>query len=143
MHYANGKTPVEPWESDSSLSPEIDEEHREFFEIVERCAAGPTAPVDPAVIAERMAELLEHVATHFHNEEALMRRIGFPGYASHKAEHDAIARAAFALAEGFRDSSLALADVSEFATKAVMTHVVQSDRTIGCFMRQQRTGPTV
>jgi hemerythrin-like metal-binding protein len=139
MNHANREIPVDPGESDNSLSPEIDEEHKVFFEIVERCAAGPTAPVDPAIIAERMAELLEHVATHFHNEEALMRRIGFPGYASHKAEHDAIARAAFALAEEFPERGLALAEVSEFAAKAVMTHVVKSDKTIGSFIRQQQT----
>jgi hemerythrin len=139
VNRANREIPLDPWEPEDGISPEIDEEHRVFCEIAARCAAGTAARVDPETIAERMAELLEHVATHFYTEEVLMRSIGFPGYASHKAEHAVIARAAFALAERFHTSGLALAEVSEFAAKSLMTHLVGSDRTIGCFMRQQRT----
>jgi hemerythrin len=138
MNRANGKIPLDLSKSDNGISPEIDEEHRMFFEIVARCTAGTTARAGPEIVAERMAELLEHVATHFHTEEVLMRRIGFPEYASHKAEHDAIARAAFALADRFHASGLALAEVSEFAAKSLMTHLVRSDRTIGHFMRQEQ-----
>jgi len=139
VNRADPKIPLDSCEPEDGISPEIDEEHRVFCELAARCAAGATAPVDPEIITERMAELLEHVATHFYTEEVLMRSIGFPGYASHKAEHDAIARAAFALAERFHASGVALAEVSEFAAKSLMTHLVGSDRTIGSFMRQQRT----
>jgi hemerythrin len=137
MNHANGKIPLDSSKPENRISPEIDEEHRMFFEIVARCAACTTARVGPEIVAVRMAELLEHVATHFHTEEVLMRSIGFPEYASHKAEHDAIARAAFALADRFHASGLALAEVSEFAAKSLMTHLVRSDSTIGCFMRAQ------
>jgi hemerythrin len=139
MNLNNRTIPLDPWKPENSISPEIDEEHRMFFDIVTRCAAGTTVRGASEIVAERMAELLEHVATHFHTEEALMRSIGFPGYAGHKAEHDAILCAAFALAERFPASGLTLAEVCEFAAKSVMTHLVRSDRTIGCFIAATRT----
>src|SRR5450432_128527 len=123
MNRAKGVIPVDPSNLENRVTPEIAAEHRMFFEIVARCTAGTTARVSQEIVAERMAELLEHVATHFHTEEAFMRSIGFPGYTPHKAEHDAIARAAFALADRFHTGGLTLSEVAEFAAKSLMAHL--------------------
>ena len=55
--------------------PEIDDQHKEFLEIVARCGVATSVCGSPEVMVERMAELLEHVATHFHTEEVLRRSI--------------------------------------------------------------------
>ena len=104
------------------------------MEILARCETGI-----PETNAERMAELLEHVATHFYTEEVFMRRIGFPGYEQHKAEHEVIARAAFVLAEQFSTSGLGLAGIADFAARSLKTHLVKSDSAIAYFIRQQRS----
>lgn len=39
-------------------------------------------------LSEALETLFEHTREHFANEERLMREVGFPPYAVHKAEHD-------------------------------------------------------
>ena len=121
-----------------SISPEIDEDHRNLFEILARCETGTHEQEQPEANAARMAELLEHVAMHFYTEEVFMRRIGFPGFERHKAEHEAIARAAFALAEQFLTTGLAVAEIVDSAARSLKTHLVKSDSAIACFIHQER-----
>jgi hypothetical protein len=52
-----------------------------------------------------------------------------------------IVRSAFALAEKLPASGLTVADVHDFATHLLTTHLVRSDSAIAGFMRQQ--GPAI
>lgn len=56
-----------------------------------------------ATVLERLSLLAIHTRGHFLREESLMREVGFPAYAAHKAEHDRALAQMDAEARIFRD----------------------------------------
>ena len=122
------------WQPDFSISPEIDDEHRTLLAVAGECA-GLEKAGHSEVAVRRLAELLEHVATHFYDEEVLMRRVGFPWYDRHRAEHEAIARATFEFASGFPQCTPAIRDVGKLA-KRFVKHLATSDLAIARFIGQ-------
>ena len=123
-----GKGPESPFPWDGLLR-EVEEQHRVYLGIVERCQAGDAS----APAAELMAEMLDHLTAHFHTEEVLMIEIDFPGYQRHQAEHAAIAQAGFDLAARCSDG-LSMADVVAFAETWMSPHLGGTDPAIAAFL---------
>jgi hemerythrin len=78
------------WSEDYSVGiPELDIQPRQLMELIgelTRCAnADDSARLAPVAL-ERVADYAER---HLQREELVLRVRGYPGYADHKAEHDA------------------------------------------------------
>jgi hemerythrin len=65
----------------------IDEEHRELAESINSVYEAVLL-VNKNLILLRLKGLLELLKTHFADEERLMKETRYPGYISHKLEHD-------------------------------------------------------
>lgn len=67
----------------------MNRDHEEFAalrdQLLDRIAAGSTHGIDGL-----LDELQRHTVRHFADEEAAMQETGFPVYAVHKGEHDAV-----------------------------------------------------
>ena len=122
------------WQPHFSISPEIDAEHRMLLAVAGECA-GFEKSGDTERVVQRLTGLLEHVATHFYDEEVLMRRVGFPGYERHRAEHEAIAGAVFECASRFPHYAPGRHEAAKLARRLVR-HLATSDHAIAFFMRQ-------
>jgi methyl-accepting chemotaxis protein/hemerythrin len=74
-------------EEDSVKVKTIDDQHNKIAELVnvihELILSGDKIP-----IVKALRELLEILEIHFETEERLMKETKFPGYISHKLEHD-------------------------------------------------------
>lgn len=65
----------------------IDEQHQSMALLVNKLY-DKILTADKKMIKNYLYKLLEVVEVHFENEENLMRSTKFPGYFSHKLEHD-------------------------------------------------------
>lgn len=122
---------------------QVDREHRLLFEIAARVyaslGAGNAAALADAQTA--IAELLDHVETHFASEEALMRAADYPYQETHRALHRH-------LLLQVRDMELRAAagerylpaELNYFIHKWLIDHIVTNDRMFGEFMTARWNG---
>ena len=66
----------------------IDREHQKLVAMVNQLYTAILSGEAPAVASKVLDGLAGYTMSHFANEEALMKRYNYPGYAQHKAEHD-------------------------------------------------------
>ena len=67
----------------------IDQQHRKVLKIINRLYATQTNQLQRSDMQQLFDELREFIQTHFHDEEELMLKHNYPGYAEQKKEHDA------------------------------------------------------
>lgn len=65
----------------------VDAEHRQFFEIMNRCAMAAKVGASPATVQIVLQELATYSAHHFRNEEEALDRVGYPELEVQRAEH--------------------------------------------------------
>lgn len=87
--------------------------------------------------------LEDYTTVHFAEEEAFMRKIGYPEFAAHKERHDAfvqrIARERAAMASG-TDISL---DLFHFLRDWLVQHIRAEDRKYAAFEARQPSSPSL
>lgn len=77
------------WTDDLTVGiNEIDSQHRELFVRLERLLDACMAGSEQVEVLRMLDFLGEYVVSHFETEERLQRDHGYPGYESHRAEHD-------------------------------------------------------
>lgn len=67
----------------------IDLQHRKVLGIINRLYSMQTNQLPEKEMQGLFAELRDFIQTHFRDEEELMLRFNYPGYAEQKREHDA------------------------------------------------------
>jgi hemerythrin len=120
----------------------IDEQHREFFSIVNELivAEGSTAP------SERLHDVVFRVsgyaAYHFRTEEQIMTEYGYPGHSSQVNEHTAFRiKTARFCADAIAGKSGLLAEMLEYLTAWLTTHILNSDAKFRDFLIDQGFSP--
>ncbi len=75
--------------------------------------------------------LVQHTAEHFRHEEDLMRKIGYSGYAKHKAEHDMLLEEVRELQVGFNSGSIVLTEkLFDYLYEWLNFHAVTTDKKL-------------
>ncbi len=76
--------------------------------------------------------LVEYTLSHFAAEEALMSRVGYPGYEQHKAEHTKLVEQVKVLKEKTRAANTALTlEVAAFLQRWLVDHICNVDKKYG------------
>jgi len=74
------------WDESYSVGiRKFDAQHRNFFQILDNLIQNVDKGSD--AVREVIDGLLRYVTEHFHEEENLMRTLGYPGYEEHVREH--------------------------------------------------------
>lgn len=128
------------WNDTHSLGlPEIDSEHRALFGIAERLYDDMGTGVGKDGLAGLFARLAAYARFHFENEEALMRRTGFPGYADHRREHEKFSATVSSLERLLETGSVDLpGSLVEFLQSWLGQHVGGSDRRMAEYLVRKR-----
>jgi hemerythrin len=122
-------------ESYSVRVRDIDEQHKGWFDAVNRFRAA----VDSREAAQEFAKLLEflidYAELHFKTEEKYFDKFGYEGAESHKHQH----RAFIEIVEGYKarfeaDEPIVAEEVSAFLNRWLEEHILSSDmRYVACF----------
>lgn len=67
---------------------DVDHEHRELVELINRLHAHIATDADPIRVGEFLGEVFARIAAHFALEESIMRKHSYDEYRAHKAEHE-------------------------------------------------------
>jgi hemerythrin-like metal-binding protein len=90
-------------------------------------------------VIEDLSSLMLYASEHFHSEEALMRRVGYPDLNTHRLGHAVFVRELMNLVtEVHSGTILDCACVGEYATTWMRTHVLTGDMDIRRFLIQGR-----
>lgn len=121
-----------------SGQPQIDLQHRQLYGLSNNLLSAITSGHYPAEAKLQMQLLVAHVAQHFHDEEAVLARAGYPGLAAHAAEHARLIAQTKALQQGMGGESTDLPAVLSFlALDLVKGHLLAWDRRFFNFLAQQ------
>ena len=127
----------------------LDQQHKALADCLNRlvcecsCAGEPGNKDDEQkrlAIAGLLDELHSRTKAHFADEEALMRKEGYPGYAGHAREHAMLLgelKSTFAakLREGCSDMS---PDILKALRAWLIVHVARSDREFANYLLNRR-----
>jgi len=121
--------------------PFMNEDHREEARLLNEAAVAVRGHRDGRVSVEmvlhRLDALFEHSREHFGREEDAMRRVGFPPYPMHKAEHDRVLEEMEAEETHFRetgDTGRLWTYLAEAVPAWFVAHIQSMDQVTGGFI---------
>jgi hemerythrin len=124
------------WKEDFELGlPTIDAEHRNFFEIMNRCARAAADGASPVAVEVLLQELGTYAAHHFRHEEATLDQVGYPELALQRIEHQHFTRELERLRAMESPSVLAALGL---ARDWLVRHVLGTDRRFVAWIEQDR-----
>ncbi|MCX5870945.1 MAG: diguanylate cyclase [Deltaproteobacteria bacterium] len=107
----------------------IDSQHQALFYISNELLETVISARPATEIAAILTQLLADISQHFHDEEAILEAIGFPGISQHVAEHAKLLAKGHKLAQEFKASTLTVGDFFQFlASEVIMLHILKTDR---------------
>jgi len=123
--------------------PMIDEQHRELFARLDRLLEASHERRSAPEIAGLLDFLGDYVVQHFAAEERLMAEVGYPGTASHRAEHAHFVQEYAVLYREFRNEGPRLSfvvKISNRVTAWLREHIYRTDRALAEWVREHRPG---
>jgi diguanylate cyclase (GGDEF)-like protein/hemerythrin-like metal-binding protein len=107
----------------------IDTQHRELFNISNELLEAILSARPDGEISAIATRLLDDVAQHFHDEEAILELVNFPGLRHHAEEHARLYKMGVDLAQALDTKSAAVGDVFKFLVDdVVLQHMLAADR---------------
>ncbi|MHB9039440.1 MAG: bacteriohemerythrin [Melioribacteraceae bacterium] len=112
----------------------IDYEHKVIAELLNSIHEA-TLKADKEITLSGLDELLKVLKSHFENEELLMKENLFPGYFSHKLEHDRFYKQISATIEKFEKEETAFSPIElQGIRRWFFNHIDINDRKCGQFL---------
>ncbi|HOQ06158.1 MAG TPA: bacteriohemerythrin, partial [Anaerohalosphaeraceae bacterium] len=127
--------PLFQWNNSFSVGiPEMDRQHQRLVDLINQFYDALQLGRSKEIIQQTLRELVGYVNTHFSEEEALMRQIGYPALPAHQTKHQRLVAHVQKLFEDFQAgrpvNSLNLA---EFLKNWLVTHIQKEDKQYGRF----------
>lgn len=125
-------------ESYSIGYPDIDAQHKELIEKVDELETRLTqGEVNDSIFSDAILFVVDYARTHFKDEEALMLKIGYPGFETQRRMHDhLINHLANFLKDMQRGNGGTFSELVSYLHVWIEGHVLNEDRKIGEFLRR-------
>lgn len=124
--------------------PVIDTQHEELFRrvtgYVEALRSDAAWAEKMPVVNDTLAFMKEYVITHFADEEAYQKSVGYPGYVEHKKVHDDMVAYVGQVAETYVQAGCPETLMQQFAGKLLawlINHVADSDQKIALYVKER------
>jgi hemerythrin len=116
----------------------IDEQHREFFSIVNELIDTEGSTVSSELLQDVLFRVSGYAAYHFRTEEQIMNEYEYPGCASQISEHEEFRiKTARFCADAIAGKSGLLAEMLEYLTDWLTRHILESDLQFKYFLRDK------
>lgn len=130
------------WQDEMSVGiPEIDEDHKHFFRLINELNRSITARLDPVDIRDSLQIIVDDAERHFNLEEKLFQEWNYPDADGHAKIHSSILRALKDLMEkfvpygfdsGWVDAGLKIRDI-------LMGHIMTEDMKYAEYYKNSQT----
>ena len=123
---------------------EIDREHQNWFEILNRLHAAMLEGRGTQVLTSLFAEMTQYTLSHFAREEEFMKGVRYPEALEHTRQHEGLRRRTHAFVERFERGEVTMTiELSLFLAEWIRKHIITSDRLLGEYVQAlPATGPT-
>ncbi len=113
----------------------IDEEHKEFIDIINKAIVTKENNDNPEEVREILYEMIKYALKHFATEETYMKKFNFPEYQLHRNEHLDFTDKTFANLNKVITSDYQVAnEILEYLKWWLVNHIQGTDRKyIDCF----------
>ena len=128
------------WRNDFSVGiKELDDQHRSFFEILNRLAEAAGGTKGMVVVGPVLRELKEYSLHHFTEEENWLKVIGFPGLKHQEIQHEFFISQVTDLQDRYSkgDGNIPISTL-EFLRDWLLNHILENDKKYGTFMHEVR-----
>ena len=107
--------------------PQIDEQHKKFFELFEKVSEGDEQK-EPEELNKLLIELENYLEYHFKEEEQFMKDIGYNDYENHKKQHEFFLKRIEEMRQEFDYKNPWLFDkIRTFIKKWFISHILHKD----------------
>ncbi|WP_295443261.1 bacteriohemerythrin [uncultured Thiodictyon sp.] len=107
---------------------EIDNQHKLLVGMVNEMHEAIQSRQSAAVVGDILTRLADYTKVHFAAEEGLMRIIDYPGYQSHKAEHEELIRGVLELQQKVAAGKTTIGfELMHFLKSWLTDHIMWSD----------------
>ena len=126
------------WREEYSVKhPPLDAQHRKLLELIsELVTSGQSGNNHSEVVRATLKKLDRYADWHLRCEELVLRVRGYPGYAEHKAEHDAYRKKVSELKGQQERKDIGLR-VQNYLAEWWRYHILTSDREYARFFNPQ------
>ncbi len=122
------------WKADFEIGITlIDEQHKKLVEMLSELNT-THEPINE-MTGKVIKEMVEYVKVHFKDEEAIMKRIGFTEYHSHKKLHQNLVNEIAAILVDLKNGKeITNFELRSFLERWLIDHILIEDRRIGLFL---------
>lgn len=115
----------------------IDSQHKTLVETINKIHSSKMKN-DKESIINNLNVLIENIETHFETEERLMKEFHYPGYISHKLEHDRFYNQIIISADKFNKGEIDFSiDQLDSLKRWFFNHLDLNDKKCGAFLRSK------
>lgn len=126
------------WDESIALHiPAIDAQHKELIGWINALDDAVRKGEGAHLIHETLQKLINYVFEHFSAEEQLMLSYNFPGFTSHRQEHDYFVQKLKEIQGGFLDSDEASRKTLDFLVDWIVCHIRGTDQNYGRFILEK------
>lgn len=126
------------WSDSYSVGiPEIDEQHKALFELIDRLHRAIVARQGSAACAEILKELVDYTRIHFALEQSLMHMGGYPDYDGHCLLHKNLVAEVETLQEKIDSGTAAISfELLHFLRNWLTKHILGEDMKYAAFFQK-------
>ena len=107
---------------------EIDDQHRQFFTIINRLQTAFGSFAERGVLVDTFTQLIEYLRVHFDTEEALLEQCAYPDLAQHRELHARFTQEVTELFRAYlRDTAGITRATIDFLRDWLVNHIMNED----------------
>jgi hemerythrin-like metal-binding domain len=127
------------WHDSYSVGIEaIDNDHKKLLNLINQLQTAAHYQTDPQYEREAFDALVDYTKTHFKREEELMEANGYPTYAAHKGEHEAMIAQVNEMLQRYQAKPHeTIEEAVQFLKKWLVGHINGTDQGYSQFLRDK------
>ncbi len=115
----------------------IDDQHKKLIEITNKLIEHSYAHAQSVFVSDTLNELRKYTEYHFHEEEMLLSKVGYPKLEEHKREHLFFLRKiTFLCQDVVEGKDTVTQELIDFLVKWIKTHTSKSDMDYKKYLNQ-------
>lgn len=126
------------WDDKYSVGiSKIDDEHKQFINIINNAIATNEHNDDPEELKKLLHSITMYAINHFSTEETYMIEFNYPEYQYHKEEHHGFSKKVIEYCDKITDGDSQLSNIIlEYLKRWLVNHIQVTDKKyVDCFIR--------